>query len=85
MDVVPPPHPALLDQWDERPVLVVVGKPGDNLSRDRMLAHMTGKVAKWWMPDDVAFVGEIPHAAAGKISKLTLRERFKDYKFPAAS
>mgnify|MGYP001195914595 CR=1 FL=1 len=41
-----------------------------------------GKIAKWWMPDDVAFVDDIPHTATGKISKLQLRERFKDYKFP---
>jgi fatty-acyl-CoA synthase len=72
------PHP----KWDERPLLVVVKKPGNDVSREKVLTHMTGKVAKWWMPDDVAFVDEIPHTAAGKISKLTLRQRFKDYRFP---
>ena len=60
-------------------------KSGANAGREQVLAHMTGKVAKWWMQDDVAFVDEIPHTAAGKISKLTLRQRFKDYKFPAVS
>jgi 3-(methylthio)propionyl---CoA ligase len=72
-------------KWNERPLLVVVRKPGADLGREQVLAHMKGKVAKWWMPDDVAFVDEIPHTAAGKISKLTLRQRFKDYKFPAAT
>ena len=69
-------------KWDERPLLIVVKKPGAELAKEQVLAHMSGKVAKWWMPDDVAFVDEIPHTAAGKISKLTLRERFKDYRFP---
>ncbi len=72
------PHP----KWDERPLLVIVRKPGSPLTRDDMLAHLVGKVAKWWMPDDVAFVDEIPHTATGKISKLELRARFKDYSFP---
>jgi fatty-acyl-CoA synthase len=67
------PHP----KWDERPVLIIVSKPGAELSRGQVLAHMAGKVAKWWMPDDVIFVDEIPHTAAGKISKVQLREQFK--------
>jgi fatty-acyl-CoA synthase len=75
------PHP----KWDERPLLVVVKKPGAEVSRDQVLAHLDGKIAKWWLPDDVAFVDEIPHTATGKISKLTLRERFKAYKFPAVA
>ena len=74
------PHP----KWDERPLLVVVRKAGAEVSKDEVLAHMTGKVAKWWMPDDVAFVDDIPHTATGKISKLQLRERFKDYRLPTA-
>jgi acyl-CoA synthetase (AMP-forming)/AMP-acid ligase II len=74
------PHP----KWDERPLLVVVKKAGAEVSKDEVLAHMTGKVAKWWMPDDVAFVDEIPHTATGKISKLQLRERFKGYRLPTA-
>ena len=74
------PHP----KWDERPLLVVVRKAGMEVTKDEVLAHMTGKVAKWWMPDDVAFVDDIPHTATGKISKLQLRERFKDYRLPTA-
>lgn len=74
------PHP----KWDERPLLVVVRKVGSDVSKDEVLAHMTGKVAKWWMPDDVTFVDDIPHTATGKISKLQLRERFKDYRLPTA-
>jgi acyl-CoA synthetase (AMP-forming)/AMP-acid ligase II len=74
------PHP----KWDERPLLVVVRKAGTEVTKDEVLAHMTGKVAKWWMPDDVAFVDDIPHTATGKISKLQLRERFKDYRLPTA-
>jgi len=71
------PHP----KWDERPLLVIVRKTGSDVSKDQVLKHLDGKIAKWWMPDDVAFVAEIPHTATGKISKLTLREQFKDYRF----
>jgi acyl-CoA synthetase (AMP-forming)/AMP-acid ligase II len=74
------PHP----KWDERPLLVIVKKPGAEISKDQVLAHMTGRIAKWWMPDDVTFVDEIPHTATGKISKLQLRARFKDYRLPTA-
>jgi len=74
------PHP----KWDERPLLVIVRKPGAEVTRDQVLGHMQGKVAKWWMPDDVAFVDEIPHTATGKISKLALRQAFSDYRFPGA-
>ncbi|MBS9719810.1 long-chain-fatty-acid--CoA ligase [Tianweitania sp. BSSL-BM11] len=69
-------------RWDERPLLVVVKKPGKEPTRDDLLAFMDGKVAKWWLPDDVTFVDEIPHTATGKIQKITLRERFKDYRLP---
>ena len=71
-------------KWDERPLLVIVRKPGKEPSRDELLGFMEGKVAKWWMPDDVAFVEEIPHTATGKIQKTTLREQFKDYRLPTA-
>ena len=69
-------------KWDERPLLVIVRKAGSALTKDDLLAYMDGKIAKWWMPDDVAFVDEIPHTATGKIQKVTLRERFKDYRLP---
>lgn len=51
---------------------------------DDILKFMNGRIAKWWMPDDVAFVDDIPHTATGKIHKMTLRDRFKDYRFPNA-
>jgi acyl-CoA synthetase (AMP-forming)/AMP-acid ligase II len=74
------PHP----KWDERPLLVIVKKPGAEVTKDDVLDYLQGKIAKWWMPDDVAFVDEIPHTATGKISKLNLREQFKDYVLPTA-
>ncbi|MBX3506232.1 MAG: fatty-acid--CoA ligase [Parvibaculum sp.] len=72
-------------KWDERPLLIVVAKEGQEPTKDEILRYMEGKIAKWWMPDDVAFVKEIPHTATGKIQKLTLREQFKDYKLPTAN
>ncbi|SPA43972.1 3-(methylthio)propionyl-CoA ligase [Cupriavidus taiwanensis] len=71
-------------KWDERPLLVVVKKPGAEVSREELLQFFEGKVAKWWIPDDVAFVTEIPLTATGKMQKLRLREQFKDYKLPTA-
>jgi fatty-acyl-CoA synthase len=71
-------------KWDERPLLVIVRKPGSKVDKDAILAFLDGKIAKWWMPDDVAFVDEIPHTATGKIQKVTLREQFKDYVLPTA-
>ena len=71
-------------KWDERPLLIVVGKDGRVPQRDAVLAYMQGRIAKWWMPDDVQVVAEIPHTATGKINKLKLREIFKDYKLPGA-
>jgi len=84
-------HPAVAEaavigikhpKWDERPVVVVVKKAGQDVSRDDLLKFYEGKIAKWWMPDDVVFVKELPHTATGKLSKLTIREQFKDYKLP---
>ena len=66
------PHPT----WQERPLLVVVKKPGAEVDRAEILAFLEGKVAKWWLPDDVVFVDELPHTATGKLSKRTLRDRF---------
>ncbi|MDT9001511.1 3-(methylthio)propionyl-CoA ligase [Paucibacter sp. APW11] len=70
-------------KWDERPLLVVVKKPGQALSREEMLAFYEGRIAKWQIPDDVVFVDEIPHTATGKIQKLKLRELFKDHSLPS--
>jgi fatty-acyl-CoA synthase len=71
-------------KWDERPLLVVVLKPQQEASRDDILGFMKGKVADWWLPDDVVFVDEIPHTATGKIQKTTLREQMRDYVLPTA-
>jgi fatty-acyl-CoA synthase len=84
-------HPAIAEaavigvrhpKWDERPVLVAVKKPGASVTKEELLAFYEGKVAKWWMPDDVVFVEELPHTATGKLSKITLRQRFADYRLP---
>ncbi|TQI75582.1 fatty-acyl-CoA synthase [Bosea sp. AK1] len=69
-------------KWDERPLLVIVPKPGRTPGKDEMLAFMTGKIAKWWLPDDVVLVEAIPHTATGKIQKTALREMFRDYRLP---
>lgn len=71
-------------KWDERPLLVVIAKQGKTPSKEDVLDFMDGKIAKWWMPDDVVFVDEIPHTATGKIQKTTLREQFSDYRLPTA-
>ena len=70
-------------KWDERPLLVIVPKAGRSPTKEDILGFMDGKIAKWWMPDDVAFVDEIPHTATGKIQKTTLRDQFAAYKLPA--
>jgi len=63
-------------KWSERPALVIVRKPGSTLGRDDVRTYLNDKIAKWWMPDDVLFVDELPHTATGKVSKKTLREQF---------
>jgi fatty-acyl-CoA synthase len=82
-------HPAIAEaavigvhhpKWDERPIVVAVKKPGQDISKDELLRFYEGKIAKWWMPEDVVFVPELPHTATGKLSKLTLRQQFKDYR-----
>jgi fatty-acyl-CoA synthase len=71
-------------KWDERPLLVIITKPDRAPTKDEILAFMSGKIAKWWMPDDVVFVDAIPHTATGKILKTALREQFRDYRLPTA-
>ena len=71
-------------KWDERPLLVVMKKPGAELTREELLAFFEGKIAKWWTPDDVVFVDAIPLGATGKMQKNKLREQFKDHKLPTA-
>ncbi|EMD82612.1 long-chain-fatty-acid--CoA ligase [Pacificimonas flava] len=74
------PHP----KWDERPLLIVVPREGAHPTKEEILHHLEGRIAKWWMPDDVVFVDEIPHTATGKIQKTALREAFADYRLPGA-
>jgi len=71
-------------KWDERPLLVVVKKPGATLTREALLQFYEGKIARWWTPDDVVFVDAIPLGATGKVQKNKLREQFKDHALPAA-
>jgi fatty-acyl-CoA synthase len=79
--VIGMPHP----KWGERPLLIVQVKQGGSLTREEILGFMDGKIASWWMPDDVVFVDSIPHTATGKILKTALREQFKDYSLPTAA
>lgn len=76
--VIGVPHP----KWGERPLLVVVREQGSNLDKQGVLDFLRGRIASWWMPDDVVFVDELPHSATGKLQKVKLREQFKDYKLP---
>lgn len=76
--VIGVPHPT----WDERPLLIVQLQPGQSVTREQLLAYCEGKVARYWLPDDVQYVDEIPLGATGKILKTQLREQFKDYKLP---
>jgi fatty-acyl-CoA synthase len=71
-------------KWDERPLLVVVKKPGAELTREELIAFFEGKIAKWWTPDDVVFVDAIPLGATGKMQKNKLREQFKGHQLPTA-
>jgi fatty-acyl-CoA synthase len=71
-------------KWDERPVLVIKLKPGEAQNKQEHLDFLQGKIAKWWMPDDVVFVDDIPLGATGKIDKKLVRERMKDYRLPTA-
>ena len=72
------PHP----KWGERPLLVVIRAEGKQVDRAEMLAWLDGKIASWWLPDDVVFVDAIPHTATGKIKKVDLRKQFADYRLP---
>jgi fatty-acyl-CoA synthase len=68
-------------KWDERPLLVVVPRPGELPTRDELLSWLDGRIAKWWIPDDVVFVEQIPLTATGKVSKVELRRKFREYRF----
>jgi acyl-CoA synthetase (AMP-forming)/AMP-acid ligase II len=71
-------------KWDERPLLVVVKRPGAEVSKEELISFYEGKIAKWWMPDDVAFVEAMPIGATGKVLKNKMREQFKEYILPTA-
>ena len=71
-------------KWDERPLLLVVPKGNAKPTREQILTFFDGKIAKWWLPDDVVFVTDLPHTATGKLLKTKLRDDFKDYKLPTA-
>ena len=73
----------LHEKWGERPLLIVVKAPGEEPSPDELKTYLDGKIAKWWIPDDVQFIDEMPHTATGKIQKTALRDIFADYAFPA--
>ncbi len=84
-------HPAIAEaaaiavahpRWTERPLLLLVRNPGEDVERNEILEYLGDKVPKWWLPDDVLFVDEIPHTATGKILKSELRKRFQDHKLP---
>ncbi|THC46756.1 3-(methylthio)propionyl-CoA ligase [Massilia sp. Mn16-1_5] len=86
-------HPAVLQaacigvahpKWDERPMLVVVKRPGQELTREELLAFFEGKIAKWWLPDDVVFTEALPMGATGKIQKNRLRDQYREHKLPTA-
>jgi fatty-acyl-CoA synthase len=66
-------------KWDERPLLIVVRKPGSTVTDTAIRDHLAQHVAKWWLPDAIVFVDELPHTATGKLLKTALRERFKDF------
>jgi fatty-acyl-CoA synthase len=66
-------------KWDERPLLVLTAKPGRTIDPASVLALYPGQVAKWWIPDEVVVVDELPHTATGKLNKLALRQRFRDH------
>jgi fatty-acyl-CoA synthase len=70
-------------KWQERPLMIVTREEGSDVGRDEILAYLEGKIAKWWMPDDVVFMDEMPHTATGKLHKLKLREAYKDYVLPS--
>ena len=75
------PHP----KWDERPLLVVVRSNGSRVGEAEIREHLASRVAKWWQPDAIEFVDELPHTGTGKLSKKILRELYRDYRFKDAA
>ncbi len=87
-------HPAVAEaaiiaarhpKWQERPLLLVVPRPGAVVDREDILRHYEGKIAKWWLPDEVVVVDALPHTATGKLNKLALRAKFQDHLLPVTA
>ncbi len=87
-------HPAIAEaavigvahpKWQERPLLIAVLRNGHTATREEVLEYLAGQVAKWWLPDDVVFVDELPHTATGKVLKLELREQYREHRLPSAA
>jgi len=74
------PHP----KWDERPLLLIVRDDGSTVGESEIRDFLSGQMAKWWLPDAIEFVEELPHTATGKLSKKDLRDRYRDYRFANA-
>jgi fatty-acyl-CoA synthase len=74
------PHP----KWDERPLLLCVRKEGADVCADKVQEHLTGCVAKWWLPDEIVFVDSLPHTATGKLLKTAIRDQYKNHRLPTA-
>jgi acyl-CoA synthetase (AMP-forming)/AMP-acid ligase II len=74
------PHP----KWDERPLLLIVRDEGSNVGDGEIRDHLAKEVAKWWLPDAIEFVEELPHTGTGKLSKKDLRDQYRDYRFANA-
>jgi fatty-acyl-CoA synthase len=71
-------------RWGERPLVIVVARAAAGITQADGLAFLEDKVARWWLPDDVVFVEELPHTATGKILKMKLREDFRSHRLPDA-
>jgi fatty-acyl-CoA synthase len=69
-------------KWQERPLLLIVKRPTVEITRESVLDYLSSRIAKWWLPDDVIFVNELPHTATGKILKAKLREQYRDHVLP---
>ncbi len=76
--VIGVPHP----KWGERPLLVVMRTSPQAVNAEQLHAYLSDKVARWWLPDAIEFVEELPHTATGKLLKTELRKRYKNYQLP---
>lgn len=72
-------------KWDERPLLLVVRKPGAEVTAEQILGHLAEHVAKWWLPDEIVFVDSLPHTATGKLLKTALREQYRNYRLASVA